>query len=56
MEICQFVYCLLARTRQLSGLPDHHDWEAYMGTSKIEDFNKIDTVDFLLSHQIGEEL
>ena len=56
MEICQFVYCLLSRTRQISGLPELHDWEAYMDISKIEAFKKIDTADFLLSHDFGEEL
>ena len=56
MEICQFVYCLLSRTRQISGLPELHDWEAYMDVSKIETLKKIDTADFLLSHDFGEEL
>ena len=56
MEICQFVYCLLSRTRQNSGLPELHDWETYMDVSKIEAFKKIDTADFLLSHDFGEEL
>ena len=56
LDICQFVYCLLSRTRQISGLPELHDWEAYMDVSKIEAFKKIDTADFLLSHDFGEEL
>ena len=56
MEICQFVYCLLSRTRQISSLPELHDWEAYMDVSKIEAFKKIDTADFLLSQDFGEEL
>ena len=56
MEICQFIYCLLSRTRLLSGLPDLHDWEAYMDVSKVETFKKVDTADFLLNHSFGEEL
>ena len=56
MEICQFVYCLLSRTRQLSELPALHNWEAYMDVTKIEKLKKIDTADFLLSHNFGEEL
>ena len=48
MEICQFVCCLLSRTRHLSDLPEMHDWEAYMDMSKIESFKKIDAADFLL--------
>ena len=50
------MYCLLSRTRQISSLPELHDWEAYMDASKIEAFKKIDTADFLLSHDFGEEL
>ena len=56
MEICQFVYCLLSRTRMLSSLPELNDWAAYMDTEKIASFKKIDTADFLLSHTFGEEL
>ena len=56
MEICEFVYCLLSRTRQISGLPELHDWEAYLDVSKVEAFKKIDTADFLLSHDFDEEL
>ena len=50
------MYCLLSWTRQITGLPELHDWEAYMDVSKIEAFKKIDTADFLLSHDFGEEL
>ena len=56
MEICQFVYCLLSRTRVLSSLPELNDWAAYMDTEKIASFKKIDTADFLLSHEFGVEL
>ena len=54
MEICQLLYCLLSRTRQISGLL--REWEAYLDVSKIEAFKKIDTADILLSHDFGEEL
>ena len=56
MEICQFVYCLLSRTRVLSSLPELNDWAAYMDTEKVASFKKIDTADFLLNHEFGVEL
>ena len=56
MEICQFVYCLLSRTRVLSSLPELNDWAAYMDTENIASFKKIDTADSLLSHEFGKEL
>ena len=55
MEICQFVYCLLSRTRVLSSLPELNDWAAYMDSEKIASFKKVDTADFLLSYEFGEE-
>ena len=56
METCQFAYCLLSRTRQLSDLPDMSDWKACMDTSNTVVFKTIDTADFLLSHEFGQEL
>ena len=56
MEICQFVYCLLSRTRELTDLPELNDWAAYMDSEKIKEFRKIDTASFLLNYEFGEEL
>ena len=56
MEVCQFAYCLLSRTRVVSELPELNDWAAYMDASKIECFKKIDSSDFLLNYEFGEEL
>ena len=56
MEICQFVYCLLSRTRELTDLPELNDWTAYMDSEKIKVFRKIDTASFLLNYEFGEEL
>ena len=56
MEVCQFVYCLLSRTRVLADLPELNDWAAYMDPEKIKAFKKIDTADFLLNYEFGEEL
>ena len=61
MEIFQFIYCPLSRIRVLSVLTHWvecrlNDWAAYMDSSKIEPFSKIDTADILLNHEIGEEL
>ena len=56
VEVCQFVYCLLSRTRVVSDLPELHDWAAFMDSSKIAAFKKVDTADFLLNYEFGMEL
>ena len=50
MEVYQFVYCLLSRTRKISSLPDLHNWEVYMDMEKVDEFDSISPVDFLRDH------
>ena len=44
-EVCQFIYCLLSRSRVVSGLPQMDDLEAYMDPSKLKDLEKISSED-----------
>ena len=55
-ELCQFVYCLLSRSRRLSDIPELNDWDAYMDSTKIATLGKVDSADFLVNHSFGEEL
>ena len=34
-ELCNLVYCLLMKTRELSSLPGIHDWDSYMDVEKV---------------------
>ena len=55
-EVCNFVYCLLMRTRKLSDLPGIHEWESYMDVSKLSYFNAISMEEFLMDRNFGREL
>ena len=55
-EVCNFVYCLLMRTRKLSDLPGIHEWESYMDISKLSYFNAISMEEFLMDSDFGREL
>ena len=55
-ELCQFVYCLLSRSRKLSSLPPLNPWESYMDTERIVEFEKVSTDDFLQDHELGAVL
>ena len=55
-EVCNFVYCLLMRTRKLSDLPGIHEWESYMDSSKLSGFGEIAMEDFLMDCDFGREL
>ena len=56
-EFCNFVYCLLLKTRSTSGLPEIHAWESYMDVVKVRDFAVVVLCDsFLSSHYLGEQL
>ena len=48
-ELCNFVYCLLMKTRQLSSLPAIHDWDAYMDVEKVASF-PVAPIDEFLAH------
>ena len=55
-EFCNFVYCLLLKTRSTSGLPEIHAWESYMDVVKVRDFLVVPCDSFLSSHDLGEQL
>ena len=55
-EICQFVYCLLVRSRKVSSLPPLNDWDSYMEPSKLDAFEKASSDDSLKNHEFGVEL
>ena len=55
-EVCNFVYCLLMRTRKLSDLPGIHEWESYMDTSKLSVFGVIAVEEFLMDCDFGRDL
>ena len=40
----------------VTDLPELNDWAAYMDSEKIKAFRKIDTANFLLNYEFGEEL
>ena len=45
-EFCNFVYCLLLKTRSTSGLPEIHAWESYMNVVKVRDFAVVRAIPF----------
>ena len=53
MELCQFVYCLLSRSRKVSSLPDLNSWEAYMDVSRIAFFDSVPLAEFLQNYDFG---
>ena len=55
-EVCNFIYCLLMRTRKLSDLPGIHEWESYMDVSKLSSFGVISMKDFLMDCDFGSGL
>ena len=48
-ELCNLVFCLLMKTRELSSLPDIHDWDSYMDVEKVASF-PVAAADEFLSH------
>ena len=55
-ELCNLVYCLLMETRELSSLPDIHDWDSYMDVEKVASF-PVSAADEFLSHcEYGKSL
>ena len=55
-ELCNFVYCLLMKTRQLSSLPAIHDWDAYMDVEKAASFPVAPINEFLAHCDYGKSL
>ena len=55
-EFCNFVYCLLLKTRSTSGLPEIHAWESYTDIVKIRVFVVVPCDSFLANHDLGKQL
>ena len=55
-ELCQFVNCLLSRSRRLSALPDMNDWESHMSIDMVTTIDKLSTDSFLVKDCFGVEL
>ena len=55
-EFCNFVYCLLMKTRVLSDLPDFHAWDACMDIMKYRDFVVVPSDVFLANYDLGKQL
>ena len=53
MELCQFIFCLLSRSRKVSSLPDSNSWETYMDVSKIAFFDSVSSADVLRNYDFG---
>ena len=56
MDICQFIYCLLSRSRKLGSLPSLDSWEDYMDPQRLGDFEHVAASDFLCNHDFGAVL
>ena len=56
MEVCQFVYCLLSRSRKLGSLPSLDACEEYMDPSKLKAYENVAAADFLCNHEFGAVL
>ena len=40
-ELCNFIYCLLLKSRHVSALPAVHEWEQYMDPAKVAIFHPL---------------
>ena len=56
MELSQFIYGLLSRSRKSSSLPPLNSWEHYMDVSKVADIENLSCDDFLLNYEFGSVL
>ena len=55
-ELCDFVYCLLLKTRRTESLPTLNEWEKFMSEEKVAEFPSIAMETFLLASDFGREL
>ena len=55
-ELCNMVHCLLLKTRELSSLPDIHDWDSYMDVEKVASFPVAAADEFLSHCEYGKAL
>ena len=56
MELSQFIYGLLSRSRKSASLPPLNSWELYMDVFKVADIEKLSCDDFFLNHEFGSVL
>ena len=56
MELGQFLYGLLSRSRKSASLPPLNSWEDYMDVTKVADIEKLSCDDFLLNYEFGSVL
>ena len=56
MELSQFIYGLLSRSRKSASLPPLNSWEDYMDVAKVADIEKLSCDDFLLNYEFGSVL
>ena len=55
-ELCNFVYCLLMKTRVAGCLPGIHEWEKYMSTDAIAVSPVVPADSFLANDNFGKTL
>ena len=48
-KLCNLVYCLLMKTRELSSLPGIHDWDSYMDVENVK-ICPVSSMDEFLCH------
>ena len=56
MELSQFIYGLLSRSRKSVLLPSLNSWDDYMDSSKLAALEKISADDFLANYEFGATL
>ena len=54
-EFCNFIYCLLLKTRSSTYLPGIHEWESYMDLSKLDSFGALPIEECLVNYAFGKE-
>ena len=55
-ELCNFIYRLLLKSRDVSALPAMHEEEEYMDVKKMVSFPSVDMPSLLSNHDFGKEL
>ena len=56
MELSQFVYGLLSRSRKSASLPPLNSWDDYMDSAKVADLDRVSSDDFLANYEFGATL
>ena len=54
--MCQFVYCLLSRTRKTVSLPELNNWEENIDEQRVDESENVAASDFLHNHSFGTVL